>query len=173
MTTFGHSLTGLAALAFAMPPHAPWRRRLAWGMVFIALASIPDWPLPGWGHQSLGLSHSLWVNLVLCIGVAVILRRGFADRFGKTPLLPAGILTWMGHILLDTLYGDLPGVAIFRPFSDAMVSLPVPWLKTLPHTPPPFDAAVVRILFWEGVTFAPLVLAAWYLRWKRMPAAGR
>lgn len=164
MTTFGHSLTGLAALVLAIPHQITWQRRLAWIVIYIALANIPDWPIPGWGHQDLGVSHSLWVNLALCIGIAVILKKGSPDQYGKTPILLAGAFSWMSHILLDTFYGDLPGVAIFWPFSDALVSLPVPWLKTLPHVPPPFDTTVIWILLIELITFSPLFIAACLFR---------
>lgn len=172
MTTFGHSLTGLAFLMFVIPRGITWWRRLAWAVLFIALACIPDWPLPGWGHSDIAFSHSLWVNLVLCIAVAIVFRKGSPDRFGATPILLAASFSWLSHILLDTLYGDLPGVAIFWPFSDALVSLPVPWLKTLPHVPPPFDTSVVRILIFEFLTFTPLVFFSCYVR-RKMGAQGR
>jgi membrane-bound metal-dependent hydrolase YbcI (DUF457 family) len=164
MTTLGHSLTGLAALALVIPPHLSWLVRLAWVVLFIALASIPDWPLPGWGHQDLLVSHSLWLNTALWAALAAILKKWDPDRSGKTPILAAGAFAWLSHLLLDTLYGDLPGVAIFWPLSDAPVSLPVPWLKTLPHVPPPFDATVIWILCLEFLTFAPLVGIACWLR---------
>jgi len=164
MTTFGHSLTGLAALIIIIPPWIGWWRRLAWIVIFIALASIPDWPLPGWGHQNLDVSHSLWVNLGLCFVVACILKKTFPDRYGKTSILLAFGFTWLSHILLDTLYGNLPGVSIFWPFNDTLVSLPIPWLKTPPHVPPPFDAEVVWILFAELMTFAPLILIGYLFR---------
>ena len=45
--------------------------------------------------------------------------------------------------------------------------LPVPWLKTLPHVPPPFDERIIRILMLETMTFLPLlVLAAAIRRWR-------
>lgn len=163
MTTLGHSLTGLAALAFVIPSHLSRLGRLVFAVLFIALASLPDWPLPGWGHQDLIVSHSLWLNLALCAALAAILKKWVPDRIGKPPFLAAGAFAWLSHILLDTLYGDLPGMAIFWPFSSAVVSLPVPWLRALSHLPPPFDAAVIRILFFELLTFAPLVLLGYWL----------
>ncbi|MEJ2156990.1 MAG: metal-dependent hydrolase [Desulfobacteraceae bacterium] len=172
MTTLGHSLTGLAALAYVIPSHCSWLARLVWATLFIALASIPDWPLPGWGHQDLSISHSLWLNMALCAAVAAILKKSAPERFGEAPLLAAGAFAWLSHILLDTLYGDLPGTAIFWPFSDAAVTLPVPWLQSLPHLPPPFDATVIRILMLELLTFAPLVLLGYWLR-KRWGVAPR
>ena len=83
-----------------------------------------------------------------------------------TALLLSGAVAWLSHFLLDTLYGNLPGVAIFWPFSEGLASLPLPWLKTLPHVPPPFDAKVIRILLLEALTFGPLILLAY--GWRRI-----
>ncbi len=168
MTTLGHSLTGLAAFAVVIPSRSFGLGQLVWAALFIALASTPDWPLPGWGHQDLLVSHSLWLNIALCAAVAAILKKLAPDRFAETPLLAAGAAAWLSHILLDTLYGDLSGMAIFWPFSSAVVSLPVPWLRTLPHLPPPFDATVISILTLEFLTFAPLVLLGYWLgrKWR-------
>lgn len=169
MTTLGHSLTGLAALAFCLPLRLGWLGRLGWAMGFIALASIPDWPLPFWGHHQLAVSHSLWVNLGLCAGLAALFWKLGPSRFSRTRILAWAATAWLSHLLLDTLYGDLPGVAIYWPFSDALASLPLPWLKTLAQMPPPFDPAVIRILLLEALTFAPLVVLALWLRTKWPP----
>ena len=169
MTTLGHSLTGLAALTLCMPRHLTVWRQLFWSILFITLASVPDWPLPWWGHRQLAVSHSLWVNLTLCIMLVVALRNRIPIGPGQTRVLWCGGLTWLSHIGLDTLYGDLPGVAIYWPFSEGLASLPLPWLKSLPHVPPPFDTTVVEILRFEFITFAPLILIAWALRYKWPP----
>lgn len=164
MTTLGHSLTGFAILTLIIPARLSWRW-LFWVILFIALANVPDWPLPVWGHRQLAISHSLWVNLALCITLAAVLWKWFPYRIGKKRILLGGALTWLSHLGLDTLYGDLSGVAIYWPFSDALASVPVPWLKTLPHVPPPFDTKVIQIFFFEFLTFAPLILLAWGLRY--------
>lgn len=168
MTTFGHSLTGVAIATLAIPAGTSWKRRLILIICFIALASLPDWPLPGWGHHRLAFSHSLWVNLVLCTTVALGLRKGISHRRIETALLWSGAAAWLSHFLLDMLYADLPGVAIFWPLSDGLASLPIPWLRTLPHMPPPFDPEIVRILFFEAITFTPLILLAYgWRKWLR------
>ena len=164
MTTLGHSLTGLAALALCLPPHISRRTQALWAIVFISLASIPDWPLPFWGHRQLAVSHSLWLNLTLCIALAAALWLGWPEARYHGRMLLCGALAWLSHLLLDTLYGDLPGVAIYWPFSDGLASLPLPWLRTLPHPPPPFDPVVVQILAFEALTFTPLLLAALWMR---------
>lgn len=166
MTTFGHSLTGLAVLTAAIPHGLSWQRRLIWTVIFICLANVPDWPLPLWGHHQLAVSHSLWVNLSLCVIVVLALRRWVPHQKVATAVLWSGAVAWLSHFLLDTLYGNLPGVAIYWPFSDGLTSLPLPWLNTLPHVPPPFDTEVIRILFMEALTFGPLIPLA-YL-WRRI-----
>jgi membrane-bound metal-dependent hydrolase YbcI (DUF457 family) len=174
MTTLGHSLTGLAAITLCLPPSLSRLKRVAWAIFFIALASIPDWPLPFWGHQRLAISHSLWVNLVLCTALAVLLWKVLPAAGRHPRILIFGALAWLSHLLLDTLYGDLPGVAIYWPFSDRLASLPLPWLKVLQHPPPPFDPAVIQTLLAEAATFGPLVAAAYWARrrWPTSPATG-
>ena len=166
MTTLGHSLTGLAALTLALPEGLSWRRRFWWAIFFITIASVPDWPLPGWGHRQLAVSHSLWVNVALCTALAVGLRKWVPGWVGESRILLSGAVAWMSHFLLDTLYGDLSGVAIYWPFSDGLASMPLPWLKILPHVPPPLDAAVIRVLLYELLTFGPLILLAY--GWRRI-----
>jgi hypothetical protein len=171
MTTLGHSLTGLAALTLCLPPRRsplPWA---AWAVFFIALANIPDWPLPFWGHRQLAVSHSLWVNLILCTGLAALLRLGLPAAGRHPRMVICAALAWLSHLLLDTLYGDLPGVAIYWPFSDRLASLPLPWLGSLQHPPPPFDPAVLQTLLAEIATFVPLVAAAFWVRRRWPPQA--
>lgn len=169
MTTLGHSLTGLAALTFCIPRHLTGWQKLFWAILFISLASIPDWPLPGWGHRQLAVSHSLWANLVLVIVLVVVIRKWFPLRPGQIRILWCVGLAWLSHIGLDTLYGDLSGVAINWPFSDGLASLPLPWLNSLPHVPPPFNTRVAQILLFEFFTFSPLILLACGLRYKWPP----
>ena len=171
MTTLGHSLTGIAALTFCLPLRLGWLGRLLALIGFIALASLPDWPLPFWGHRQLAVSHSLWVNLALCALLAALFWKPMPAKSGRTRLLACAAIAWLSHLLLDTLYGDLPGVAIYWPFSDALASLPLPWLKTLAQVPPPFDSAVIRVLLLETLTFAPLVVLGLWLRTKWPPPA--
>lgn len=171
MTTLGHGLTGLTFLTFCLPTRSAWPTRLLWAVAFISLANIPDWPLPQWGHHRLAVSHSLWVNLALCTALAAALwrlRPAENDRY-----VACGALAWQSHLLLDTLYGDLPGVAIYWPFSDSLASLPLPWLRALPAPPPPFDPQVVDVLVREGLTFGPLLLASLWIRHRRRQATGR
>ena len=171
MTTLGHGLTGLTFLTFCLPPWRSWPVRLLWAVVFISLANIPDWPLPNWGHHRLAVSHSLWVNLVLCTALAAVLWRSLPAENGR--YVVCGALAWQSHLLLDTLYGDQPGAAIYWPFSDRLAALPLPWLRSLTAPPPPFDPQVVDVLIRDALTFGPLLLAALWIRHRRRPLVGR
>jgi len=170
MTTLGHSITGLAALTLCLPPQLGGWRRWLWVVLFIALANIPDWPLPFWGHHQLAVSHSLWVNLAICSLVATCFYMPALYLPNRERVILCGASAWLSHLLLDTLYGDLPGVAIYWPFSNATAALPLPWLKPLGHVPPPFDAAVIHILLLEALTFTPLLLVAFGFRRKWPPS---
>ncbi len=159
MTTVGHSLVGIAMGIAGIPSGSPlWKQSAVIG-ICVALASMPDWPLPFWGHHHLAVSHSLFVNLLICGTLAWIMSRrdGFRSP-EKRLLLIFAASAWLSHFLLDSLYGDIPGVAILWPVSDALVSLPVPWLNTLPHVPPPFGMDIITILGLEALTFSPLVI---------------
>lgn len=164
MTTLGHSLTGLALLTLIIPTRLSWLQRLCWIIAYIAISNIPDWPLPAWGHRQLAISHSLWVNSALCAMLAALLWKGLPDRVEKRPVILTAALAWLSHLGLDALYGDLPGVAIFWPFSESLATLPLPWLTALPHVPPPFTSRVIQILGYEFLTFSPLLLLAYGLR---------
>ena len=46
-----------------------WSRGKQAGLLvlFLGLAVVPDWPLPGWGHDRYAVSHSVFVNLGLIL----------------------------------------------------------------------------------------------------------
>jgi hypothetical protein len=165
MTTVGHSLVGIAMGMACIPAgRSLWKQSAVVGLC-VALASIPDWPLPFWGHRHLAVSHSLFVNLLICGALGWIVgRRGGFGSPKRRMLMVFAIAAWLSHFLLDTLYGDIPGVAILWPFSDALVSLPIPWLKTLPHVPPPFGKDIITIFGLEALTFSPLVILSLVFR---------
>ena len=164
MTTLGHSLVGASIAILSTSMKEKTLRRLVVMAVMIMIASLPDWPIPGWGHDRLDISHSIIVNgvLLLCLLVAAggfagtVLRRNYA-------LVVGIVVAWMSHFLLDTLYGD-SRLFMFWPISDAGVSLPIPWLKTMPHVPPPFDQRIINVFLFEAATFLPLVLIALGMR---------
>ncbi|MFZ5569849.1 MAG: hypothetical protein ACOZF0_05570 [Thermodesulfobacteriota bacterium] len=164
MTSLAHTLVGSSIALLCMPVMEKARLRLMFMGAMIAVANLPDWPIPGWGHFRLDISHSIIANggLMLCLLVTWRILAG--SLFGKCRPVAVGVLAaWMSHLLLDTLYVD-SSLAIFWPVSAAGVSLPVPWLKTLPHVPPPFDHQIQRILMLETFTFLPLVILAAAMR---------
>jgi len=167
MTSLGHSLVGASIGLVCMPGLKKAHHRLLFLVGIIAVASLPDWPIPGWGHYRLHISHSVVVNggimLLLVLGL-----RGFAGATLPTyrPVLVGMPITWMSHFLLDTLYVD-SSMAIFWPLSDSAVSLPVPWLKTMPHVPPPFDRQILLIFWYEILTFLPFFILAVIWRARR------
>lgn len=166
MTSVGHSLVGASIGLVCLPGFKKIQNRLVFLVGFIAVASLPDWPIPGWGHYRLDISHSVIVNGGIMLGL-VLGMRGLAGPTLQTyRLAVVGMLiTWLSHFLLDTLYVD-SSMALFRPLSDIEMSLPVPWLNTMPHVPAPFDRQILSIFWYEALTFMPfLILAAiWRVR---------
>ena len=160
MTSLGHTLVGVSIAMLCTPAKYDMRRRMMVISAVILIASLPDWPIPGWGHQHLDISHSIIVNmaLLLCLLVAAGWRTGKMLQQNRK-LVVGIIIAWMSHFLLDTLYGD-SSLHMLWPVSEVGVSLPVPWLKTMPHVPPPFDQSIMTIFLFETMTFLPLVLVA-------------
>lgn len=170
MTTLGHIIVGATIGAISIPSRQRSWRLVLYFVFIIAIANAPDWPLPGWGHHRLTFSHSLLVNAVAMASAAMVFIR-FAGRACVRyyrGFIAGCIAAWFSHFLLDTLYVD-SGLQMLWPFSDAVVSLPIPWLRTMPHVPPPFDDAIWQIFLWELLTFAPLLMIAFVLR-KRLHA---
>lgn len=174
MTTLGHIIVGASIGVLSTPAKQSRWRAVGYMIAIIAAANIPDWPLPGWGHARLTFSHSLFVNAVIIFCTTCILTRlAWTTMTSQYKTLLIGcIAAWLSHFLLDTLYGDM-GVAILWPFSTATVSLPIPWLRTMPHVPPPFDKAIWHILLMELLTFTPLLIAAMVIRTRWAPQPGR
>ena len=173
MTSLGHSLVGASVGVLCMPAMDKLYRRLIIFVAIIAMANLPDWPIPSWGHFRLVASHSIIVNGagIVCLVVGLHLQGALLRKPHRRVIIGL-IVAWVSHFLLDALYVD-SRLTLFWPLSEVTVSLPVPWLKTLPHVPPPFDERIIRILMLETMTFLPLlVLAAAIRRWRasaRMP----
>lgn len=154
MSPVGHSLVGIAIGSIALRRCQRPPGRLGGLAVFVALANLPDWPLPGWGHDAYHVSHSLLVNLALIAATTAVLRHRLGWR-----LLAAGTAAWLSHLLLDSFYNHGLGVQIGWPVADYRLNLPIPWLQTL-------DMA--NLLSWrnasvvgfELLTLGPFVIAA-------------
>lgn len=170
MTTLGHILAGSTIGLLCMPRLGSGFWRLLFIIAMIAVANIPDWPIPGWGHYRYHASHSIIVNglAMVCLALAV---GGLGGRMiQKYPWVALGVtVAWLSHFLLDSMYVNT-NLAMFWPVSAAGVSLPVPWLKTMPHVPPPFDGPIIRVFLLEALTFGPPLVLAFMLRRKARAA---
>ncbi|HSO19003.1 MAG TPA: metal-dependent hydrolase, partial [Desulfosarcina sp.] len=132
MTFIGHSRVGAALAQATLPAETNWKQWLLTVNVYVLLAFLPDLPLPGWGHSAYFLSHSLLVNLGLMVPLtlaAACLRSKIP--FLTVPLVAGAALAWLSHFPLDALYNHGHGVAIYWPFSEAALNLPLPWFETL------------------------------------------
>jgi membrane-bound metal-dependent hydrolase YbcI (DUF457 family) len=166
MTQVGHILTGVACGVLSLPPSVSKTRCIIQAGVFMALANIPDIPLPYWGHARYGISHSIFVNLLFCFLVlAILIRfRYFRDRLSDPRMLGFGMAGWFSHLLLDAFYNHGCGVGIFWPFSTVTLALPIPWFSVLLTPIWPLTAQGIRIGLIEFVSYAPLVLMTIYIR---------
>jgi membrane-bound metal-dependent hydrolase YbcI (DUF457 family) len=142
MSPVGHSLIGLSFAAVALPSVRGRNRQIGLAIAFVAIANLPDWPIPNWGHDRYDISHSFFVNLMLIV-LAVSLWRAIPLFKSTIPfrcmLLGAG--AWLSHLVLDSFYNHGQGIAIFWPFSDGRINFPIPWFNTclLYTSPSPRD----------------------------------
>lgn len=161
MTFIGHCLVGASLAQAAIPAGVSWKRWLLLVNIYALLAFVPDLPLPGWGHSRYFFSHSLFVNLLL---IATLLTAGGYRRAHYPsltfPLVLGAALAWLSHFPLDALYNHGQGVAIFWPFSDAALNLPLPWFATLDMREPFTAPRNARVFLVEGAVYLPLFLAA-------------
>jgi hypothetical protein len=164
VTGFGHSFTGLSIGLLCMPP--AWRRRKKLGLLAltVGLANLPDLPVPGWGHHSYHISHSLFVNLGLILAAAVGLAawRRAREVLGGWRVIAGLTAAWLSHFLLDSFYNHGRGVKIYWPLSDASLDLALPWFSVLPGWQT--DAAVLRIFGVEILFYGVLLLLCFVAR---------
>ncbi len=163
MTTVGHSLTGLSIAVLTLPRG----RSLVWyllvGQLYVFFANLPDFPLPGWGHDSYQVSHSIFLAALLAAMMALLLLLPrFNARIGAT-VVAAWTVAWFSHMLLDSMYSHGQGIGIFWPFSDAHLALPVSWFDTLQW--PPRTVHNIRVFEIELLTFGTVLVWCVSLRW--------
>ena len=131
MTTVGHSLTGIAIAALTLPQAQSRRWYFFIGAGFVFFANLPDYPLPGWGHNSYLVSHSVFVTALLAALLGLLLLwPTFQAGVGKRVLV-AWSAAWFSHMLLDSMYNHGQGIAVFWPLSDAHLAMPVSWFETI------------------------------------------
>ena len=174
MTFVGHVLTGTAIGVVAMPEYQSKRQKTIFLLVFALLATVPDWPFRTWGHLKYYVSHSIFTNLLLIglgwiiLYIIPIVWRKYSVN-SKTwviswQLMLGGSFAWLSHLLLDTFYNHKKGLAMFWPFSDARLALPIPWLAVVSRPFLPVTVGNLRILLLDFLTFFPLVLLAIIIR---------
>ena len=153
----GHSLLGSSLGALVIPRSWPRRPKLLAFGVLALLAGGPDLPAPLWGHSRYLISHSLFVNLGLMVGVAAVAAASSRLRgaVGGWPLLGAGAAAWLSHLLLDSFYSHGKGVRIFWPLSPDSLNLSMPWFDVLQPGIPP--AAALRIFAIEFAFYGSLL----------------
>lgn len=170
MTQTGHTLTGIAIGILSMPTGDASKKKVAHVVAFALLANIPDLPLDNWGHGRYDISHSIFVNLLI-IGIAVLavtFLRNVRTRIGGWPVIVGGTVAWLSHLLLDSFYNHGQGVAIFWPFSDARLSLPIRWFSVVTSLPPPITPQMMQIFLIEFASYLPLVVVAILIRRTRI-----
>ncbi len=157
-----------------MPARWTAPRKLALLSLFVGMANVPDWPLPFWGHHRYDISHSIIANALL-VGLAIagmlFWRRGRDHMGGAAVVVFAGV-TWLSHILLDSLYNHSRGVAAFWPISGAHLNLALPWFETLPQGGP-FAQSAGRVFSIEAAFFGSLILLSVAARWALLKNRGR
>ena len=153
----GHSLLGFSLGALAIPRSWPRRPKLLAFGVLALLAGGPDLPAPLWGHSRYLISHSLFVNLGLMVGVAAVAAASprLRGAVGGWPLVCAGAAAWLSHLLLDSFYSHGKGVRIFWPLSGDELNLPLPWFDVLRVGIRPHDA--LRIFAIEFAFYGTLL----------------
>ena len=133
MTPVGHTLVGVSLGIACLPAFTTRRAKAAFLASFAVLANVPDLHLPCWGHSRYDISHSLFVSVLLIALACVCLRLWPRTRrtLGSPAVLAAGAAAWLSHLLLDSFYSHGQGIAIFWPFSQARLVLPIPWFDVL------------------------------------------
>ena len=163
MTTVGHSLTGMAIAALILPQAQPRRWYIFIVAGFVFFANLPDYPLPGWGHNSYLVSHSIFVTALLAsLTGLLLLWPTFQAGVGKRVLI-AWSVAWFSHMLLDSMYNHGQGIAIFWPFSEAHLAMPVSWFETLRI--PAKSEHNLRVFAIETMVFGAALVASTGLRW--------
>lgn len=167
MTPVGHILVGASLGTLVIPPKTNIIRRISLFFLFVFLALLPDLPLPGWGHQRYLVSHSIWVNLfiiLLFLGIIYCFRRVTKHTNLNGWFLFFCILAIFSHLLLDSFYNHGYGIMIFWPFSERSLVLPIPWLSVGHDFSFPPNLEMLKIWFFEFITFGPLLLVSIWIR---------
>ncbi len=180
MSPIGHSLVGAAIGVAVIPREMQPKKQASVLVAFIVLANLPDFSLLFWGTKGYIISHSLYVNLVLSILVAILLRsfHSIFPQITSWRVIGGGAMSCLSHLLLDSFYNHGFGIPVFWPLSNAHLALPLPWFGHWPVTPPFITWETLRVSIIEFIFFFPLLLAALACRylsaqWRRNRDAKR
>ena len=162
-------------------------RRDTWTAILFSLvvANLPDADfLPGalanqpvLYHRT--IAHTLPAAVVVGLIIAAVITR-FGTRFWEIALL--GFLVYSSHMFADMVHfgGGNVGVQILWPLSGGWYTIRTPlsdsaspWL--IFHRPGDsagffasfFSFQFIRAVILQALLFAPLLLPAWWIRWKR------
>lgn len=156
MSPVGHSITGLALAALALPAGMKGPRLWLGSAAFIALANLPDWPLPGWGHDRYEVSHSLFVNLGLITIAALAWRAARPLRqILTTRIFLLGTFCWLSHLLLDSFYNHGQGIYIGWPWLDLRLNFPVPCFRIVDLELPLWHTRNLSVFAIELLAYIP------------------
>jgi membrane-bound metal-dependent hydrolase YbcI (DUF457 family) len=128
----------------------------------VAFANLSDFPLPGWGHSAYHVSHSIFVTALLASLMALLLFwPTFHAKVGVN-VIAAWSIAWLSHLPLDSMYAHGQGIAIFWPFSNAHLAMPVPWFETV--TLPARSVDNLRVFGIETLVFGAALIVCILLR---------
>lgn len=159
MSPVGHSLVGLAFAAVAFPSIRSRKWKVVAAIAFVALASLPDWPLPNWGHDKYKVSHSIFVNVAL---ISILIAAWFLISRVKAaiplPVVLLGSGAWLSHLLLDTFYNHGIGLKIYWPFSEARLNLAIPWFNVIDVKQSILSQHNLSVYGIEFIAYTPILL---------------
>jgi len=163
VTTVGHSLTGLSLAVLTLPRRQSRRWYVLTGLLFVFFSNVPDFPLPGWGHSSYQVSHSVVVTLLLASLLALLLLWPTFHAHVGGRVIVAWSAAWLSHMVLDSMYAHGRGIAILWPFSDVHLTMAVPWFETL-FLPSPSEHDL-RVFAIEAMVYGATLVSCVGLRW--------
>jgi hypothetical protein len=177
MTPVGHSLFGATLALAGRPSTASAKEAAALVLAAVVCANIPDFPLPGWGHERYRFSHSVFVGLAGILTVAIVLAilSRLRTLLGGWRSFLICAAAWLSHYLLDSFYNHGKGIAIFGPFSEARLNLPIPWFSIVGKDTPPLAWHAIKTCAIEFFCYGGLLCAVVLLRrsiLKRLNAVG-
>lgn len=162
MTQVGHTLTGVAIGVLSLPKKTTVRWKIVYFIVFMVFPNIPDIRIKYWGHHRYNISHSIFTNLFLIVVLVILfaILKPLHRHIRTYRVVIGGVFAWLSHLLLDSFYNHGNGIAIYWPFSQARLVLPIPWFSVVPHSPPPFTPEILRIYGIEFLAYFPLLIIA-------------